>query len=69
MLTAARGNSRGWMADQNRPATLPADSVHRVVPGATHDSLVDNPKHAAAVTQAIQDVVTAVRSGAPVNHP
>ncbi|MDX6301506.1 MAG: hypothetical protein QOF53_2720, partial [Nocardioidaceae bacterium] len=45
---------------------LSTNSVHRVVAGSTHDSLVDNPKHTAAVTQAIRDVVDAVRSGAPV---
>jgi pimeloyl-ACP methyl ester carboxylesterase len=69
VLTAARGNSNGWMADQDQSAALSTDSVHRVVPGATHDSLVDNPQHAAAVTQAIHDVVAAVRSGAPLTSP
>jgi pimeloyl-ACP methyl ester carboxylesterase len=66
VLTAARGNSKGWMGDQHQSATLSSNSVHRVVPGSTHDSLVDNPKHTAAVTQAIHDVVVAVRSGAPL---
>jgi pimeloyl-ACP methyl ester carboxylesterase len=68
VLTAARGNSKGWMGDQNQSATLSTNSVHRVVAGATHDSLVDNPAHAAAVTQAIRDVVAAVRSGTPLKH-
>jgi pimeloyl-ACP methyl ester carboxylesterase len=69
VLTAARGNSKGWMSDQNQSATLSTNSVHRVVPGSTHDSLVDNPAHTTAVTQAIHDVVTAVRSGAPLKSP
>jgi pimeloyl-ACP methyl ester carboxylesterase len=69
VLTAARGNSKGWMGDQNQSTTLSTNSVHRVVPGSTHDSLVDNPQHTAAVTQAIHDVVTAVRTGAPLQRP
>jgi pimeloyl-ACP methyl ester carboxylesterase len=69
VLTAARGNAKGWMTDQNQSAALSTNSVHRVVPGSTHDSLVDNPKHTAAVTQAIHDVVVAVRSGAPLKSP
>lgn len=69
VLTAERGNSKGWMADQNRTVTLSTNSLHRVVPGATHASLVDNPDHAAAVTQAIHDVVVSVRTGAPLTHP
>jgi pimeloyl-ACP methyl ester carboxylesterase/predicted ester cyclase len=69
VLTADRGNAKGWMADQDKIATLSTNSLHRVAPGATHDSLVDNPDHAAAVTQAIHDVVVSVRTGAPLNRP
>ena len=69
VLTAERGNSKGWMADQNKTVTLSTNSLHRVVPGATHASFVENPDHAAAVTRAIHDVVVSVRTGAPVTHP
>jgi pimeloyl-ACP methyl ester carboxylesterase len=69
VLTADRGSSEGWMADQDKMATLSTNSLHRVVPGATHASLVDNPDHAAAVTRAIHDVVVSVRTGAPLHHP
>ena len=69
VLTATRGNSPGWMADQNKMATLSTNSVHRVIPGATHASFVDDPHHAAAVTRAIHDVVVSLRSGAPLNRP
>jgi pimeloyl-ACP methyl ester carboxylesterase len=69
VLTAERGNSEGWMADQDKTVTLSTNSVHRVVPGATHASLVENPAHAAAVTRAIHDVVGSVRTGAPLTHP
>jgi pimeloyl-ACP methyl ester carboxylesterase len=69
VLTAERGNSKGWMADQNETVTLSTNSLHRVVPGATHASFVENPDHAAAVTRAIHDVVVSVRTGAPLTHP
>lgn len=68
VLTADRENSKGWMAAQNEMATLSTDSLHRVVSGATHASFVENPQHAAAVTQAIHDVVVSVRTGAPLNR-
>jgi pimeloyl-ACP methyl ester carboxylesterase len=67
--TAERGNAKGWMAEQNATVTLSTNSLHRVVPGATHLSFVENPDHAAAVTQAIHDVVVSLRTGAPLNHP
>jgi pimeloyl-ACP methyl ester carboxylesterase len=66
VLTADRGNAPGWIAHQDKMATLSTNSLHRVVPGATHQSLMDNPKHAAAVSQAIHDVVVSVRTGAPL---
>jgi len=67
VLTADRGNAEGWTESQDELATLSANSLHRVVTGATHQSLVDNPDHAAAVSQAIHDVVEAVRRGAPLS--
>jgi pimeloyl-ACP methyl ester carboxylesterase len=66
VLTAERGNSKGWMADQNETVTLSTNSLHRVVSGATHASFVENPDHAAAVTKAIHDVVVSVRTGEPL---
>jgi pimeloyl-ACP methyl ester carboxylesterase len=69
VLTAERGNSEGWMADQNKTVTLSTNSLHRVVPGATHASFIENPDHAAAVTRAIHDVVVSVRTGEPLKGP
>ncbi len=66
VLTAERGSSQGWMADQNETVTLSTNSLHRVETGATHASFVEDPDHAAAVTQAIHDVVVSVRSGRPL---
>ena len=63
VLTAEQGNAPGWMPHQDAMAGLSTNSLHAVVPGATHQSLVDNPTHAASVSQAIVDVVEAIRTG------
>ena len=69
VLTAELENSKGWMADQNKTVKLSSNSLHRVVSGATHASLVEAPDHAAAVTRAIDDVVVSVRTGEPLKGP
>ena len=68
VLTADRGNAEGWTADQDKLATLSTNSLHRVVPGATHASLLENPEHAAAVSRAIHDVVVSLRTAAPLDR-
>jgi pimeloyl-ACP methyl ester carboxylesterase len=69
VLTAEQGNSAGWMPHQEAMAALSTNSLHNVVPGATHQSLTDNAAHAAVVSQAIVDVVEAIRTGAPLATP
>ena len=66
VLTAEQGNAPGWTPHQDAMAGLSTNSLHDVVAGATHQSLVDNPTHAAVVSQAIVDVVEAIRTGAPL---
>ena len=66
VLTAEQGNAPGWMPHQDAMAALSSKSLHHVVLGATHQSLVDNPTHAAVVSQAIVDVVEAIRTGSPL---
>jgi pimeloyl-ACP methyl ester carboxylesterase len=62
VVTAGRGNDATWQAAQNKLATLSTNSRHRVVADATHASLVLDQTHSAAASQAIRDVVTAVRT-------
>jgi pimeloyl-ACP methyl ester carboxylesterase len=62
VLTAGSGHDAAWSAAQNRLARLSTNSVHRIIDGATHEDLVGNEEDAAATTQAILDVVAAVRS-------
>jgi pimeloyl-ACP methyl ester carboxylesterase len=66
VLTAGEGNRRGWMAAQDKMATLSDNSAHRVVAGATHASLVADPSDAATVARAIDDVVGSVRTSTPL---
>ena len=69
VLTAERGNSDGWMADQNETVTLSTNSLHRVVPGSTHGSFVEDSDHAAAVARAIHEVLVSIRTCAPLTQP
>jgi pimeloyl-ACP methyl ester carboxylesterase len=62
VLTAGSGHDAAWTAAQTRMARLSTNSVHRIVDGATHEELISNEEDAAATTQAILDVVAAVRS-------
>jgi pimeloyl-ACP methyl ester carboxylesterase len=62
VVTAGRGNDAPWQAAQKKLATLSTNSRHRVVPDATHASLYLDQTHSAAASQAIRDVVEAVRS-------
>ena len=65
VLAAARDAQAGWLPLQERMATLSTNSSHRVVP-YTHDALVNDQTAAQTSSQAIRDVVHAVRSSAPL---
>jgi pimeloyl-ACP methyl ester carboxylesterase len=62
VVTAGTGSQPGWTRHQNELAALSSHRFHRTIAGATHQSLVDDPKHAAASSRAIRDVVVAVRN-------
>lgn len=66
VLTAGSGSSEGWMADQDQMATLSTNSVHRIIAGATHASLMEDEDDARAVSQAVDDVVVSARTSAPL---
>lgn len=66
VVSAASGGQPGWAELQNELAALSRNSAHRLVPGATHASLVFNPAHARQVAAAILDLVAAVRAHAQV---
>jgi hypothetical protein len=62
VLTAGSGHDAAWSAAQNQLARLSTNSVHRIIAGATHEDLITDQEDAAATTQAILDVVSAVRN-------
>lgn len=66
VLTAGSGSPPGWDASQEALASLSTNSLHRVIDGATHASLVTDQEDAAATAQGILDVVSAVRTASPL---
>ena len=66
VLTAGRGTRPGWTASQDALATLSTNTLHRVVAGATHGSLLGDEQDAAETARGILDAVAAVRSGTPL---
>jgi hypothetical protein len=63
--TAGSGRDAAWSPAQNDMATLSTNSVHRVIDGATHMSLIVD-EDAVSTTQAILEVVSSVRSVRPL---
>jgi len=66
VLTAGSGSADTWFAHQDQLARLSTNSAHRIVDGATHEMLVADRTPAASTVTAIREVVSSVRSGAPL---
>jgi pimeloyl-ACP methyl ester carboxylesterase len=64
IVSASADLQRGWAEAQEEQVALSTNAAHRVIAGATHDSLLD--ADSAASAQAILDVVAAVREGTPL---
>jgi pimeloyl-ACP methyl ester carboxylesterase len=67
VVTAGKGAHDGWLPLQDTMARLSTNSVHRILPDATHASLIEDRHDSAASVAAIIEVVHAVRAGAPLN--
>ena len=65
VVTAGSGQQAGWLEAQDRLPDLSANSSHRVLPAATHNSLITG-VDAEASSQAILDVVASLRTGTAV---
>jgi pimeloyl-ACP methyl ester carboxylesterase len=66
VLTADEGiNDNQWQSKQDRMAALSTNCRHRHA-AATHDSLISEEADSAAASQAIRDVVIAVRTSQPL---
>jgi hypothetical protein len=62
VVTAGSEAQDGWLPLQDEMAALSTRSVHLVVADATHASLIEDERDAAVSSQAILNVVAAVRS-------
>jgi pimeloyl-ACP methyl ester carboxylesterase len=60
VLTADVGQQSGWLAAQNRLATLSTNSVHQTTHGATHEALLEDRNYAAVTGRAIAWVVRSI---------
>ncbi len=63
VLTAGSGASPEWLGLQSDLLRLSTDSVQRLMPEATHASLVLDRAHAESVVRAIRDVTDAAQTG------
>jgi pimeloyl-ACP methyl ester carboxylesterase len=68
VLTAGIGSDATHSTAQKRLAALSTNNVHRVIDGADHQALIADEQYAAATTQAIVDVISSVRSEAPLDR-
>lgn len=66
VVSAPLDAQKGWLVLQAEMTKLSTNSVQRVIPNATHEFLVLNKTYAVASSQAILDVVTAVRTEQPL---
>jgi pimeloyl-ACP methyl ester carboxylesterase len=65
VVTAGKSEP-SWLKLQDELATLSSNSIHRIVEGATHTSVVYDRSDAQATSAAIVEVVTAVRNDRPL---
>jgi pimeloyl-ACP methyl ester carboxylesterase len=68
VLTAGTGRDADLIASHERLATMSTNSAHRVVDGATHEDLIQDEDHSVATSQAIHDVVEALRNTTPLTR-
>ena len=69
LMVISRGTDldTGWGDQQNELAALSTNSIHIIVDGSTHPSLIFNPTHVQMVSQAILQVVGSIQTGKRLN--
>jgi pimeloyl-ACP methyl ester carboxylesterase len=65
VVTAGKSEP-SWLELQDKLATLSSNSIHRVVKGATHTSVLYDPSDSQATSAAIVEVVAAARNDRPL---
>jgi pimeloyl-ACP methyl ester carboxylesterase len=68
VLTAGSGSDADLIGSHERLAAMSSNSVHRTIAGATHQELIANKTDSAATSQAVLDVVLAIRTSAPLDR-
>jgi pimeloyl-ACP methyl ester carboxylesterase len=66
VVTAVKGADAGWLPLQDKMVGLSTNSLHRLLPDTDHPGVIHDKAGAAVASQAILDVVSSVRSGAPL---
>jgi hypothetical protein len=66
VVTALKDAQEGWAALQDEVPKLSSNSSHWSLAAATHASLVEDQANAALSSQAIREVVAAVRTSKPL---
>lgn len=66
VVTALKDAPEGWAPLQNEVPKLSSNSSHRSLSTTTHSSLIEHKPDAALASQAIREVVTAVRTSKPL---
>jgi pimeloyl-ACP methyl ester carboxylesterase len=69
VLTAGKGAEGGWADAQNELAALSTNSIHQVLPNASHSMLTEDKATAARSSGAIDQVVRAVRTHTALTEP
>jgi pimeloyl-ACP methyl ester carboxylesterase len=67
-VVTAGASEPSWLRQQDDLVTLSSNSIHRVVKGATHTSVVYDRSDSQATSAAIVEVVAAVRNDRPLAH-
>jgi pimeloyl-ACP methyl ester carboxylesterase len=68
MVVTAGDHPASWMSAQAKTLTLSTNSMQQIVEGATHTDLILEEEYADVSTQAILDVVNAVRNDRPLSR-
>lgn len=66
VLTAGSGSDADLIASHVRLAAMSTNSAHRVIDSASHQELLGDEKDSTATSQAVLDVVAAIRNATPL---
>ena len=68
VITAGDNQAPDWLEMQDELAALSSNSIHRVVEGATHESLLYDERDSQVTSATIKEVVEAARADRPLSR-